>query len=324
MPKVSVIIAIYNIEGYVKKCLDSLRVQTFSDFEVLCVNDGSKDRSGEIVDEVAALDSRFIHLKKENGGLSDARNYGLQFARGEYIMFVDGDDFVEPEFVEVAYTRMEKDQLDLCVFDYNQYYLSTGSKEVIHISFEEDRVYQLKDSPELLCYTGNSAWNKIYRRSLFEDNHIEYPKGYVQEDLGTTPKLLYLSERIGFIHQPLYNYLIDRPNNITQEKNERIYHILNMCDSFLSFYKEKDAFERYYEELKYLSTVNILYSLKKLPYFTDRKFVDVFIEKTYSFIKGYFPDFPKCKYPLYTYKEDHIYLNKTLLKLYLSYKRGFK
>ena len=294
MIKVSIIVPIYNVEKYLSRCLDSLLVQSYQNIEVLCINDGTEDHSQQIVDIYVKDHPHFFKSYiKENGGLSDARNYGLQFARGEYIMFVDGDDFVEPEFVEEAYLRMEKDQLDLCVFDYHQYYLSNGSREVIHIPFEEDRVYRLEDQPKLLCYVGNSAWNKIYRRSLFEDNHIEYPKGFVQEDLGTTPKLLYLSERIGFIHKPLYNYLIDRPDNITQERNERIYHILDMCDSFLSFYREKDAFDRYYEELKYLSLINILYSLKKLPYFTDRTFVDGFIEKTFAFIKGYFPDFPK-------------------------------
>ena len=321
MSTVSIIVAIYNIEEYLKKCLDSLRVQTFSDITVYCVNDGSKDGSKKIVEEFCAMDSRFVLVDKPNGGLSDARNYALKDVTSKYVMFIDGDDFVQPDMVECALKKAEENDLDLVVFDYNQYYLATNTSEVRHIPFDENKVYSLKDTPTLLCYVGNSAWNKLYRTALFHANGIEYPKGYVQEDLGTTPKLLYLAEKIGFVSKPLYNYLIDRPNNITQEKNERIYHILKMCESFLTFYKEKGVYDRYYEELKYLASVNILLSLKKLPYFTDKAFVNGFIKDTFAFLKRWFPDFPKCKYLLYTYKEDRIYLNPFLLKMYLMYKR---
>ena len=321
MSTVSIIVAIYNIEEYLEKCLDSLRVQTFSDITVYCVNDGSKDNSKAIAKRFCNADPRFILCDKPNGGLSDARNHALKMVKSKYVMFVDGDDFVAPEMVEHAVARAERDELDLLIFDYNQYYLATGKSEVRSVPFEDGKIYALKETPELLCYVGNNAWNKLYRTELFRKNGIEYPKGYVQEDLGTTPKLLYLAGRIGFLHEPLYNYLIDRPNNITQEKNERIYHILKMCESFVSFYREKGAFEKYYEELKYLSSINILYSLKKLPYFTDKAFVDGFIDATFTWIRNNFPDFPKCRYMLYTYKEDRIYLNRQLLQLYLAYKR---
>ncbi len=321
MSTVSLIVAIYNIEEYLEKCLDSLRVQTFSDITVYCVNDGSKDNSKSIAERFCKKDPRFILCDKPNGGLSDARNYALKMVKSKYVMFVDGDDFVAPEMVEHAVARAERDELDLLIFDYNQYYLATGKSEVRSVPFEDGKIYDLKETPELLCYVGNSAWNKLYRTELFQKNGIEYPKGYVQEDLGTTPKLLYLAHRIGFLHEPLYDYLIDRPNNITQEKNERIYHILKMCESFVSFYREKGAFEKYYEELKYLSSINILYSLKKLPFFTDKAFVDGFIDATFTWIRRNFPDFPKCRYMLYTYKEDRIYLNRQLLQLYLAYKR---
>lgn len=321
MKKVSVIVAIYNIENYLNKCLESLRLQTFLDYEVLCVNDGSTDNSKMIIEEYCIKDNHFILLDKENGGLSDARNYGLKHCDSEYVMFVDGDDFVEKDFIKDAYEMAQKHSSDIVVFDYNQYYLSTNTKEIIHEPFEEAKAYSLKDNKEILCCISNCAWNKLYKRSLFVENNIEYPKGYIQEDLGTTAKLLYLANKISFISHPLYNYLIDRPNNISQEKNEKIYHTLAMCESIISFYKDNSVFEEYYEELKCLCIKNILWSLRKLPYYTDKKFVNKFIDDAFDFIKKYFEDFPKSKYSLYTYKEDKIYLNKFLLKSYLFYKR---
>lgn len=321
MVRVSVIVAIYNIENYLNKCLESLRLQTFLDYEVLCVNDGSKDNSKKIIEEYCKKDERFILIDKENGGLSDARNEGMKHAKGEYVMFVDGDDFVEPNFIEEAYNHINYYGLDIVVFDYNQYYLADNKKELIHLPFEEGKTYSLKENKDLLCKIGNSAWNKIYRLSLFKDNNIEYPKGYIQEDLGTTPKLLLMAKRIGFINKPLYNYLIDRPNNISQERNEKIYHIFDMCDSFLSFYKEKGVYKEYYDELECLSLINIIWTLKKLAYYKDKKFVNKFIDDTFDYINKNFSDFSNCKYSLYTYKEDRIYLNKILLKIYLAYKR---
>ena len=123
------------------------------------------------------------------------------------------------------------------------------------------------------------------------------------------------------MNRPLYNYIVDRPNNITTERSERIYHILDMCSSFIDFYKENGAFDAYYEECKYLAAVNIMQSLKKLPYFTDREFVRGFLNAAFDFLEKNFPDLPACRYQLYSYREDRIYLNKTLLKAYLAYKR---
>lgn len=324
MPKVSIIVAIYNIEEYLNRCLGSLKDQTFADFEVLCVNDGSKDGSGNIIDKFVLEDKRFKHLLKENGGLSDARNYGLQYAQGDYILFIDGDDYIESNLVEIVYNRMINEDLDLCIFDFYQNFILTGNKEIIHNHFDENKVYNLNSDKELLCYVNNCAWNKMYKKELFLKNSILYPKGYIQEDLGTTPKILYVAKRIGFVNMPLYNYIVDRPNNITTERSERIYHVFDMCSSFIDYYKEKRVFDDYYEECKYLATINIMQSLKKLPYFTDKKFVDGFINAAFEYLKKNFPDIPKCKYNLCRYKSDYIYLRKVLLKTYIGYKRLFK
>ena len=321
MPTISIVVPIYNVETYLKRCLESLHVQTFNDYEVLCVNDGCTDNSQSIIDEYVKKDHRFLSFTKENGGLSDARNFGLVRSKGEYIMFIDSDDFVEPNMLIMAYNKMINDKLDMVIFDFNKYSLYNNAKEHISNDFSDKLVYDLKTTPELLCYINNAAWNKLYRKSLFVDNHITYPFGYRHQDLGTTPKLIYLAKRIGFIKEPLYNYFIDRPNNLTQQYDKKIYHIIDMNREYLDYYRENNVFDEYYEQLKYLCIINVLNSLKKTVNYTDKKFVDKFIDDAFSFIRSYFKDYPKCVYNIFNEKVDRIYLNKGLLRMYLKYRQ---
>lgn len=321
MPAISIVVPIYNVETYLKRCLESLRVQNFDDYEVLCINDGCTDDSQSIIDEYVTKDHRFLSFTKINGGLSDARNFGLNKSHGEYIMFIDSDDFVEQNMLKKSYTKTINDDLDMVIFDFNKYSLYNNTKEHISNDFSENVIYNLKTTPELLCYVNNAAWNKLYRKSLFTNNCVTYPFGYRHQDLGTTPKLIYLAKRIGFIKEPLYNYFIDRPNNLTQQYDKKIYHIIDMNKEYLDYYREKHVFDEYYEQLKYLCIINVLNSLKKTVNYTDKKFVNIFIDDAFSFIHNYFKDYPKCVYNIFTEKVDHIYLNKNTLKVYLKYRQ---
>ena len=175
MPKVSIVVAVYNVEKYVSKCIESILKQTFTDFELLLVNDGSKDSSLSILKEYALKDSRIDIIDKPNGGLSDARNTGMRKAQGKYIYFVDGDDFIEETLVEKCVNKLEETDSDMVMFDIYQYYLETGKKEIIANPFDEDKIYSIFDTPELLTNIKNCAWNKMYKLSLFKDNDIEYP-----------------------------------------------------------------------------------------------------------------------------------------------------
>lgn len=321
MPEISIILPIYNVENYLERCLNSIKDQTFKDFEVLCINDGSPDNSQAIVERFVAMDSRFKTFIKPNGGLSDARNYGLARATSKYVMFIDSDDFVELDVLSEVYHKAESLALDIVIFDFYQLYVIDNTRKIIANDFDQELIYTLEEKPELLCYVNNAAWNKFYRRTLFSDNKIQYPVGYHQEDLGTTPKLLYLAKSIGFVNKPLYNYLVDRPNNITQQYDKKIYHIIDMNIEYLEFYKQNDVFVKYYEPLKYLCVVNMLNSMKKIDKFTDYQFVKKFINDSYKFIKYYFPDFPAAIYELKKEKQDFIYLNRVLLTLYIEFRR---
>lgn len=319
MAQVTVVVPIYNVSAYLERSLGSLKNQSYKDFEILCVNDGSTDDSATVIQKFVDSDDRFKRLDKQNGGLSDARNFGLKQVFTPYVMFLDSDDYYELDMLELAMNRMTRDQLDCVVFDYNQFFDETKFKEHIHLPFESSKIYNPKTDKAIFAYVNNAAWNKLYRTDLFKQNNIEYPFGYRHQDLGTTFRYLTFCERVGFINKPLYNYLADRPNNITQQVDAKIDHILDMVQLNISFFKERNIFEMYYEELKYLSVINLLYSFRKLPQFTNRRFVFDFIDRTFGLLKSNFPDYAKSMYPIWDEPNANIYLNKNKLKAYYLY-----
>ena len=319
MPRVSIVVPIYNVEGYLDKNLNSLSKQTYQDIEVLCVDDGSTDNSAKVIEKYCSLDKRFIHLSKENGGLSDARNFGLKYVKGEYVMFIDSDDFCELDMVEDCVKHMDEDNLDMFIFAYNQYYLEENRKEFIPLEIK-NCVTNLKEMPEILAKTPNAAWNKMYKTSLFVDNGIKYPFGYRHQDLGTTPKLLHLASRIGYDNKAYYNYLIDRPDNITRQIDKKIYHILDMCKEVVDYYKSVNCFDEVEQELNYLVNTNILRSLMKAMKFKDQKFVFAFIDDVFDFKEAYFKK-PCRKYNLLERKSHMVYMHRNLCKAYYLYRR---
>lgn len=314
MSKLTIVVAIYNVENYLRKCLLSLKEQTVTNYQVFCINDGSTDKSREIIQEFVETDDRFFLFDKKNGGLSDARNFGLAKTTDKYIAFIDGDDFVEPDYVEKSLAAMEKDDLDMLVFAYKQYYLTNGTSEITTLRIA-DGIYNLKEKPELLAYTPNAAWNKIYRTDLFINNKIEYPFGYRHQDLGTTPKLLLKSKRVGYLNQALYNYLIDRPNNITAQIDKKLYHIADMAKEILDYYIEQNCYNVYIDELEYLIRRNFIQSLRKAMRLQDLKFVFRFIDDLFDLSDKYFKD-SHHRYQLVEEAGDEVYLSRFKSKLY--------
>lgn len=324
MPEVSVVVPVYNISAYLPKCIDSVLAQTFADFELILVNDGSTDDSLSIINDYASRDARIKVIDKKNGGLSDARNTGMAKAEGEYIYFLDGDDFIEKDLLQKCISKLKETDADMVIFDVYQYFSERNAKEIIRNVYDQNEVYTLSEHPEMITKILNAAWNKMYRLSLFTDSHITYPWGCYYEDLGTTYRLLLRCSKIAFINEPLYDYLADRPGNITQQFNFSVYHVLDMVKITLDDYKSAGVYEKYYEELKYLGCVNILECLKKTRNVTDLKMTDKFIDVCFWFIYQNWPEFPRCRYKIDRQKNDWIYTNPKRLKYYLKYRRMLK
>lgn len=213
---VSIIVPVYKVEAYLKQCLDSLCKQSLTDIEVILVDDASPDKSGDICDKYVADNPHFrvIH-HTENKGLSAARNSGIRKASGEYLMFVDSDDWVHPDFCKTAYEYANEHQADIVMFNYKKI-ASSDNFEVdtpkVFKSFREGDQNPHEAMEMILADGGNAAWNKIYKKHLFDD--ISYPDGFLYEDTGTTYKLVHKASRFCFLDQVLYYQRI-RPGSIT-------------------------------------------------------------------------------------------------------------
>ena len=203
-PLVSIIVPIYNVETYIEKCLDSILTQTYTQLEVILVNDGSKDSSGKIAKEYALTDQRICYIEQENQGVSCARNKGVEQARGKYILFVDSDDWIEDNLVEECVKIAIHNEADLVEFGI-QWVNSTNGKKIfskkvetfdnlttIDMLFKKEKFYI-------------AAWNRLYRKDLIQN--LKFPEGKKHEDIDYTLRVLYSAQKIVYYDAGLYNYV---------------------------------------------------------------------------------------------------------------------
>ena len=187
---VSIIVPVYNVEKYLKRCLDSLINQTLSNIEIICINDGSKDCSGNILTEYALKDERIIVIDQENAGVSIARNVGMEVAKGEYIGFVDSDDWVDLDYFEKLYNSAKQNNCDIAVAGVirlnkfkRKFYLNYDK---LIITNDKDKKFELCDIPEQGC-----VWNKIYQTNLLKSFNLKFEEGIYYEDAIFSPQALH-------------------------------------------------------------------------------------------------------------------------------------
>ncbi len=307
--KISIIIPVYNVEKYIKKCVDSIINQTYKNLEIILVDDGSSDNSGKICDEYKKRDYRIKVIHKENGGLSDARNKGVEIATGKYIGFVDSDDYIEENMYNILLNELKVNNADVSICSYKKiredYYKVDCKQSCEKIIKILDNIKAI----ELLLsdtYIDNYAWNKLYKKELF--NNIKYPYGKKMEDLGTTYKIFSKAKKIVYTNYIGYFYL---------QRNSSILH--NIDANFIQDIKELIN-ERYldiikeYPEMKTKADINRLKYIKTyFMHIAKNKRKD--LTKTKEYKKEY--EFFKSNYK--KYKKD---LSQNSLKeriLYLTF-----
>lgn len=209
-PLVSIVVPVYEVEAYLRRCVESLLGQSYSNIEIILIDDGSLDRSPEICDHYSVEDSRVRVIHRTNGGLSAARNTGLEIANGEYICFVDSDDYVEHDYVSTLLTASIEANADIVACSFWWFY--SQENKVRSRADTPQRKYTAVDGLSDIFQIDNGnlnvvAWNKLYKRSLFTENRISYPVGKIHEDNFTTYKLIGFSNTIVFVDKPLYNYV---------------------------------------------------------------------------------------------------------------------
>lgn len=236
MPTLSIIVPVYKVEPYLHRCVDSILAQTFTDFELILVDDGSPDNCGAICDEYAAKDSRIIVIHKENGGLSDARNAGLDIAKGEYIGFVDSDDYISPQMYHRMIHLITSHQTDMVVTGYINV-MANGTQTTLCPPIAEERILYREDFlndffPHNCWILFPCVWNKIYRRTLF--HNLRFPVGKIYEDRFLQLPLYDLCHSIAVDNQHHYFYFHLRTDSITNQHYSR--RNLALIDAALSQY----------------------------------------------------------------------------------------
>lgn len=282
MIKVSIIVPAYNVEDYIQKCLESLVNQTLEEIEIIVVNDGSTDKTKSRIEKfMLAYPEKIKYLEKSNGGLSDARNYGLPSANGKYIGFVDSDDYVEPTMFEEMYKKAEEENSDMVECDFIWEY--PNKKRI-----DTGRIYNNKK--EAFIYARVVAWNKLIKREILEKANIKFPKGLRYEDTEFFYKLLPSLNKISFVKKPLVHY-IQRSNSIANTQNERVKEIFEIWDNIFKFYKEKNLFEEYKNEIEYTySRFLLCSSLLRIVKVGDKKIRKELEKRTWEELNSNFPN----------------------------------
>ncbi|MFK9089947.1 glycosyltransferase family 2 protein [Bacillus salipaludis] len=258
MTKVSVVVIAYNIEHYIKKCLESIMNQTFEDLEVVVVNDGSTDQTLMEIEKVATLDSRIRVIDKENGGAMEARYSGFKSSKGNYILFVDGDDWIHKETVERLHKNAMEENCDIVLYNYYLVYKDNLKPSKSYT----DQLHKIDDNLKcsLLCYITPSLWAKFIKRSFLIDNKIDFPNNLsYAEDLAMVINLFICKPKISILDKNLYYYL-QREDSITKSLDNRVFDIPRAVNYIRSNLIKEGLYQKYKEEFDYLAYTHIFYN----------------------------------------------------------------
>ena len=285
MPKFSIIIPVYNVEKYLVECLESIVNQSFKDFEVICVNDGSTDNSLEILQKYAENDERFKVLNQENQGQGVARNNALNIANGEYILFVDPDDFIELNMLEVFNERLDIQNVDVAFFDYQIFGENTKTK-IVRFMDEMKKIFNLNINDNLVFnwqelvkdnfrYTAMMVWNKVYSNKFLKENHIQFAPNKHAEDHIFSISATLLANKISYIKKTLYYYRkrSDSSVNKVSENNFCIFENIAIVADFL---KQNNLYKKYEHDFRNYIVNLCVFHCNKIP----TALLSTYIEKT--------------------------------------------
>ena len=288
-PVISVIVPVYNVENYLRQSLDSILCQTFSNIEIICVNDGSTDGSRKILEEYRKKDSRIRIVDKENGGLSSARNAGMKVATGEFYSYIDSDDWIEPDMLEKMYENITTYNTDISICavhqfdetkqqidDSNPYY----TLEYFDKSFD-NRAFFYTDVKPFLMDVCVMAWNKLYRKSWIDECSAKYPDGYIFEDGPFFFSIFFKSRRgVSIVRDYLYYYRINRKNSIIHKAGKKFLNVIDVVEMMYSKIKDLPDFEDIRYTFFRKKVEDILYRFENLKPKYKRAFIKKLVKES--------------------------------------------
>ena len=299
MPKVSVIVPVYNVERYIRRCMKSLVEQTLKEIEIIVVDDGSEDESANIVKEFMKDCPKIKYYKKENGGLSDARNYGLQYATGKYIAFLDSDDYVEKDTYFELYAQAMRSRADMVECDF---FWTTEKKDKKDVGQRYYKKHEIMEKARVV------AWNKLYKSEIIQKNNVLFPKGLQYEDIEFFYKIIPYINKVSFVKKPLIHY-VQRKDSIVNVQNEKVQDIFKIFENVIKYYKENRLYDYYKESLEYsCARILLCSSLKRIVKIVNVADRNKALNNTWVFLNSNFPNWKENKI-----LNNHINLKKLYL-----------
>ena len=307
--KLSIIVPVYNVEKYIDKCLNSLVNQTIDNFEIIIVVDGSKDKSIDVVKKYKELYPNLIDFfETENHGLSAARNYGLERANGDYIGFVDSDDSVDIHMYEKLYNHAVINDCDIVICDY--YQILDNGNNLKKLEVEEN------DTRESIVIKSKPyAWNKIYKKDMFNTYNIKFPEGLIFEDICSVYPLLIQAKKIGYVDEPLYNYTFNRNDSIMNDKKIKSLTMLKVLKIFNNYCKKNKLYTKNYNLIREINVRHIYYRINQINQNSNSKLYNLtYLFKAIWMLNFNFPRWrTQCEYAKKIKRKK-----KNLLYLYLK------
>ena len=265
-PQVSIIVPAYNVENYIERCLNSLVNQTFKDIEIITINDGSTDKSLELLNKYAKEDIRISVIDLGDEGVSYCRNLGIEKANGKYIMFVDSDDWIDSNMIEAMYKKAEENKLDLVMCSYIREFKDHSKEKIFNlpeeIIYKEDKVKNellrklvgpVKEelsNPEMLDALG-TVWGKLYRADILKENKIKFVDlkeiGSAEDTLFNIFTFNYLS-KVMFLNKPMYHYWRDNPKSVTSQYNPKLKEQRKVFFKYISDFIKENNFGQVFKE----------------------------------------------------------------------------
>ena len=308
MIKVSVIVPVYNVENYLVKCLDSLVHQTLKDIEIIVVNDGSPDNSQNIIDTYVKKYPKIIKSYiKENGGQGSARNYGLKHAHGEYIAYVDSDDYIDLDMLSKMYNKAKEDNSDVVICGMKN--ISLANKVTIdNNNFPND---DLK-----ILFGSMGVCNKIFKKDIITKNNLQFRSKVWYEDIDFLVKILLDNIKISFIDEALYNYVLRKGSTMNNSNIAKNLDIILAFDEMIKYFKEKNIYDKISTKLEFLAIYHIyIASTTRVIMAQDkRKNKIAIINKLRDYMHNNFPNYQNNFYLQY------MSLNKKIIYKLINWK----
>ena len=315
--KLSVIVPIYNSAAFMTKCLDSLAAQTIDSMEVIMVNDGSTDHSLAVMREYEKkYPGVFRAFDKPNGGVADARNFGLRQATGEFIGFVDSDDCVEPAFFEKLCSGAVKYGADICAGNVIEI---IGTEDNVHYQdrIKEEGCISLSETPEKVKLCRPYLWNKVIRREIFTEDNL-FPYGMYYEDVAVIYGILFTADRIALVPDVHYTYRRLRSDSISNSSDMKAFDVFKACDIIEERAHRLNDYDKIGEVIRWVILVHIFTRVKRAYDDSDKQFKLTFIDRAYEYLDEKFPGWKRNRY-YFANKKNLIFHSKALVKLVFVY-----